>query len=586
MSPKTPESAKDETIRETSCIDLAIERGEDAIVTLPDNGHISLTGTIKNEQIGNREAVAAAPGRFRSFAIMAGLCSAVFVAALNQTIVATAIPTICNELKSSSGYAWISAAYLLSNAIAAPIWSKTSDIWGRKLILLSAVALYFCASIVCACSQSMKMLIVGRTFQGTAGGGLIQIVYATISDIYSMRSRTFYFGLVQMMWAVAGGIGPVTGGTLAQYASWRWIFWINLPITGLSFAVLLAFLDVHNPKTKLLPGLQVVDWYGSLSILSFMVLLLLGLNFGGSTFAWNSTVVICLLAFGTVMIVVFLLSEKRAQYPLIPLYIFRHPSNIAVLVIGFMHDWCVFSTEFYLPLYFQSVKAASPVQSGVLIMPITFTQAVIGIVTGLIVYKTGRYIEILWAGVVMLALGNGLYISLNAASPLGKIVAFEIIAATGAGFLFQPPLIALQAHVAPKDTASATATLGLVRNLATSLAIVIGGVLFSNGMNSQKAEYLGKGLSANLTQTFSGPSAAANVMLVGTISDPMQQMAVKDAFADSLRGVWILSTCTAACAVLACGFISKQVLSKVHVEVRTGLEKNEPERNIPLETQA
>jgi MFS family permease len=261
------------------------------------------------------------------------------VAALNQTIVATAIPTICNELKSSSGYAWISAAYLLSNAIAAPIWSKTSDIWGRKLILLSAVALYFCASIICACSQSMKMLIVGRTFQGTAGGGLIQIVYATISDIYSMRSRTFYFGLVQMMWAVAGGIGPVTGGTLAQYASWRWIFWINLPITGLSFAVLLAFLDVHNPRTKLLPGLQAVDWYGSLSILSFMVLLLLGLNFGGSTFAWNSTVVICLLAFGTVMIVVFLLSEKRAQYPLIPLYIFRHPSNIAVLVIGFMHDW-------------------------------------------------------------------------------------------------------------------------------------------------------------------------------------------------------------------------------------------------------
>jgi len=261
------------------------------------------------------------------------------VAALNQTIVATAIPTICNELKSSSGYAWISAAYLLSNAIAAPIWSKTSDIWGRKLILLTAVALYFCASIVCACSQSMKMLIVGRTLQGTAGGGLIQIVYATISDIYSMRSRTFYFGLVQMMWAVAGGIGPVTGGTLAQYASWRWIFWINLPITGLSFAVLLAFLDVHNPRTKLLPGLQAVDWYGSLSILSFMVLLLLGLNFGGSTFAWNSTVVICLLAFGTVMIIVFLLSEKRAQYPLIPLYIFRHPSNVAVLVIGFMHDW-------------------------------------------------------------------------------------------------------------------------------------------------------------------------------------------------------------------------------------------------------
>jgi MFS family permease len=265
--------------------------------------------------------------------------SAVFVSALNQTIMATAIPTICRDLNSSSGYAWISAAYLLANAISAPIWSKLSDIWGRKLILLTAVAFYFFMSIICAVSRDMNMLIIGRTFQGAAGGGLIQIVYATISDIFSMRSRTFYLGLLQLVWATAGGVGPIAGGLLAQYTTWRWIFWINLPITGLSFAVLLTFLDVHNPRTKLLPGLQAVDWFGSLSILSFMVMLLLGLNFGGTTFAWNSPVVICLVVFGLVMAVVFLCSEKRAKYPLIPLSLFSNPSNIAALVIGFTHDW-------------------------------------------------------------------------------------------------------------------------------------------------------------------------------------------------------------------------------------------------------
>lgn len=265
--------------------------------------------------------------------------SAVFVSALNQTIMATAIPTICRDLNSSSGYTWISAAYLLSNAISAPIWSKLSDIWGRKLILLTAVALYFLMSIVCAVSRDMDMLIIGRTFQGAAGGGLIQIVYATISDIFSMRSRTFYLGLLQLVWATAGGVGPIAGGVLAQYTTWRWIFWINLPITGLSFAVLLTFLDVHNPGTKLIPGLQAVDWFGSLSILSFMVMLLLGLNFGGTTFAWNSPIVVCLVVFGLAMAVVFLFSEKKAKYPLIPLALFSNPSNIAALVIGFTHDW-------------------------------------------------------------------------------------------------------------------------------------------------------------------------------------------------------------------------------------------------------
>ncbi|KUJ22678.1 putative MFS transporter [Mollisia scopiformis] len=508
----------------------------------------SNTSTPRNDSIPKMDteveqmiiaATVTGPSRFRSFAIMSGLCSAMFVSALNQTTVATAIPSICRGLNSASGYEWISAAYLLSNSITGPIWSKLSDIWGRKAILLTAVTLYFVFSIICATSQSMQMLIVGRALQGVAGGGLIQIVYATISDIFSMRSRTFYLGMLQVVWATAGGIGPIAGGTLAQYVSWRWIFWINLPITGVSFLILLVFLDVHNPKTKLLPGLKAVDWYGCLSMLSFMVMLSLGLNFGGTTFSWNSPAVICLVVAGIVMFPLFLVSEKKAPHPLVPLRVFRIPSNIAALLIGFMHDWAVFSTEFYLPLYFQSVKNASPMKSGIFLIPITFTQALVGIMTGIIVYKTGRYVDVLRVGVTLLAIGNGLYINLDATSPLGKILTFEVIAAIGAGLLFQPPLISLQAHVHPKETAAATATLGLVRNLATSLSIVVGGVVFSNRMNKQSHSLLESGLSKNLTDIFSGSSAAAHVTLVSTISDAKLQFAVKNAFAESLRGVWI-----------------------------------------------
>ncbi|KAH8732044.1 putative MFS transporter [Phaeosphaeriaceae sp. PMI808] len=510
--------------------------------------------------------------RLQISAIMVGLCAAVFLAALNQTVVATAIPTISNDLSSASGYAWISAAYLLANAVAAPIWSKISDIWGRKIILLTAVALYFLFSIICAVSQSMQMLIIGRSFQGAAGGGLVQIVYATISDIFSMRARTFYLGLLQMMWATAGGLGPVLGGILVEYTSWRWIFWINLPIAFITFFVLLAFLDVHNPKTKLVPGLQAVDWYGILSMLTFMVTLLLGLNFGSNLFTWSSPLVICLLVFGTLMAVVFVLCERKARFPLVPLDLFGTVSNAGVFIIGFTHDWAVFSTEFYLPLYFQAVKSASPLQSGYLIVPITLTQAVIAIGAGLIVHKTGRYLELIWIGVTLLTLGNGLYINLDTASPLGTIIVFQIVAAMGAGLLFQPPLIALQALVPPQKTASATATLGLVRNLSTSIAIVVGDVIFSSGMKSRSSELLGKGMPENLVDSFSGSSAAANVILIDSVSDQEFQAAIKGSYAISLRGVWILCTCTSVCAVAASVFISRQVLSKVHVEIRTGLE--------------
>ena len=185
----------------------------------------------------------------------------------------------------------------------------------------------------------MKVLIAGRALQGTAGGGLVQLVYITISDLFSMRSRTMYLGLLQLMWAIAGGCGPVLGGTLTEYVSWRWVFWINLPVCGVTFC-LLTFLQVHNPKTRFVDGMKAVDWFGSLTLLGLMTMLLLGLNYGGATFPWNSSTVICLLVFGVVMSVFFVFSEKQlARYPLMPLGLFQSKHNVGTLIVGFMHDF-------------------------------------------------------------------------------------------------------------------------------------------------------------------------------------------------------------------------------------------------------
>lgn len=184
------------------------------------------------------------------------------------------------------------------------------------------------------------MLIAGRALQGTAAGGLIQLVHITISDLYSMRSRSLYLGLLEVMWALAGGIGPILGGTFTELASWRWNFYINLPICGLAFILLFFYLDVHNPRTNAMDGIKAIDWLGSLSILGLTLMLLLGLDFGGTVFPWSSPRVIVLMVVGCLMSLVFVLCEKRfAKYPVMPMQLFKNSSNIASLLVGAAHGF-------------------------------------------------------------------------------------------------------------------------------------------------------------------------------------------------------------------------------------------------------
>jgi MFS family permease len=276
---------------------------------------------------------------------------ALFISALDETIIGAAIPTISNDLNGSSGFIWIGGAYLLANAAATPIWSKFSDIWGRKPILLLVIIWFSVSSIVCATAKSMNILIVGRAFQGTAAGGLIQIIDIAVSDLFSLRHRALYFGFLQAIWALAGGIGPFLGGTFAEKVSWRWAFWINLPVCGTAFILILLFLDVHDPHTSVLEGLKAIDWFGSISILGVTVMLLLGLNFGGEVFAWNSPKVVCLIVVGSLMSVLFIFSEKKlAKYPLMPLSLFENRSNVAALAVTFFHGLVSENIDNFLPM--------------------------------------------------------------------------------------------------------------------------------------------------------------------------------------------------------------------------------------------
>ncbi|KAH7396024.1 major facilitator superfamily domain-containing protein [Cadophora sp. MPI-SDFR-AT-0126] len=509
----------------------------------------------------------AEPQKFRSrlriIAVLAGLNLSIFTSALDQTIIATAVPTITSKLHSASGYIWIGSAYLLANAAAGPIWAKSSDIWGRKPILLVAVAMFFGSLIISAKAGNIKIFIIGRALQGTASGGMIQ-------------QRSLYFGLLEVVWTIAGGVGPVLGGLLTEKLSWRWAFWVNLPVSGSTFILLLIFLDVHNPKTPVIEGLKAVDWFGSISILAATLMTFLGLEFGGVIFPWKSPQVLCLVIFGALSFGIFIFSEKRlARYPLIPLDLFKNPSNIASLLLYFLHGMCYTASEYYLPLYFQSALEASPLKSGALILPLNVTTAIAGILSGVFTNHTGRYLEPIRIGVFIMVLGNGLYMLFSASTSIARIVGLQIIAGIGQGLIFEAPLIAVQAHASQDDTATTTSTFGFTRNLSAALSVVICGVIFQNSMDP-KAESLSLppiNLPKNVIDALAGGHAAANVMIIGRIRDIRQRIAVKEAFVWSLRNMWIFTTCVAAIAVVASCFVRKNVLSKEHVETKTGLKE-------------
>ena len=380
--------------------------------------------------------------------IMLSLCIAVVVVDLDMSIVTTALPTIAEQFHSASGYTWVGSAYLIANSAATPIWGKVSDIFGRKPILLVTNAIFFVGSLLAAVSVNMNMLIAARVIQGIGGGGLIVLVNICISDLFAMRERGAYFGIIGGVWALASSMGPIVGGALTQNVSWRWCFYINLPFDGLAFIIILLALDLHTPKTPLLEGLKAVDWLGSLTMVAGTIMVLLGLEFGGVTFPWNSATVICLIVFGVLTIALFFFVEQRlAPYPLMPLDLFFKRSNMAALGVCFFHAFVFISGSYFLPLYFQAVLGATPILSGVYLLPTALSLSFFSAFTGVFIRKTGQYLPCIWFGLTFMLAGFGSFIDLGPHSSWAKIIIFQIIAGIGVGPNFQSPLIALQSLV-------------------------------------------------------------------------------------------------------------------------------------------
>jgi EmrB/QacA subfamily drug resistance transporter len=507
--------------------------------------------------------------------IMGALCVALFLAALDTTIVATAIPVISTELNSSLGYIWVGSAFLLGNAAFVPTWGKVSDIFGRKPMLLAAVGIFWVGSLLCGVSKNMTMLIISRAIQGIGAGGCIVLPNICVSDLFSMRNRSQYFAILGMVWAVASALGPVLGGVFATYTTWRWCFYINLPISGVAMLVLVFVLKLHNPRTPMKEGLLAIDWTGSVLIVTGTVLFLLGLEFGGVTYPWASAPVLCLMIFGVFTWGLFLINEfKFAKYPIVPLWLFKIPTSVASYALGFMHAFTFMSGSYWLPLYFQAVIRATPLMSGVYILPFAIVLSLVSGLVGVVIKKTGNYKIPIVSGMAVTVLGFGLFIDLGAHANWAKLIIYQIIAGIGIGPNFQSPLIAIQTNVEPRDIGSATASFTFIRQLGTSVSVVVGGVIFNNEME-KKQGMLQRELGPELASAMTGARAAGSVELVASLEGHEGEIA-RGAYWNSLRTMYIAYTCTATVGLLLGFFIRQNKLRKDHQEHKTGLTSLKP----------
>ncbi|KAK4205032.1 MFS general substrate transporter [Triangularia verruculosa] len=510
--------------------------------------------------------------------ILIALCLAVFLAAIDAVIITPAMPTIAKELNASdAGFAWIGSAYLLTLSATAPFWSKVSDIFGRKPILIIANIIFLIGSLVAALANSLVMLIAARAVQGAGGGGLITLVEISVGDMFSQRERGLFYGIYGAVWAVATAIGPIIGGAFTEYVTWRWCFWFNLPFDGLSLIITIIFLHIHNPKTPLVKGLKAIDWLGSALIVGATLMFLIGLESGGVSHPWNSAFVICLIVFGLVAYALFGIWQHFARYPVIPRRIFASVSRASTFGVVFCHGAGFIAPVFFLPLYFQAALGATPLQSGVWMLALAVAFTLSGIIMGIYIQRTGHYLWIIRTSMALFTLALGLMVTFDNTRNWPRIIIFQVILAAGIGANMQTLVIAIQALVAPEDIGVATGTLNFIRNLATAISVVIGQVIFQGILGHHSSELRDSGVPEDIVHKLVNGGAIAGSGLTADFTDA-QKETYSAAVADGLAKMWIFYTCLVAVGFLMTFGITKKELMTSHEVTKTGLEAEEEKR--------
>ncbi|WVF70528.1 hypothetical protein IAT40_005319 [Kwoniella sp. CBS 6097] len=487
--------------------------------------------------------------------VFVGLTAALFCSLLDQTIVTTALPTLGKVFNRADISSWVGTSYLLTSTTAQPIYGRVSDIFGRKVTLLACLFIFLIGSLACALSQTMVQLIVFRAIQGLGGGGILTLSLIIIADVVSLKERGKYQGITGVVVALANSAGPILGGTITEKISWRWCFYINLPLTAASMVVVVFFLPLRRVKGSIWGKLKKLDYYGSLLTLAWASLILIALSWGGSQYAWDSAAVLAPLIIGLAILGVFLFVEaKVVSLPLVPMRVFKDPSVAACFVTTLFNGMAFYATLYYLPQYFQVVRGDSAIRSGVLTLPLMLVQTATALIAGIVQSKTGDYWWNLVLGFSIWTIGLGLLSSIGATTGEAKLAIYQVITGIGAGQTFQTSLVAIQAGVDRKDMATATGIRNFIRMLGGTISLAAGSAIINNRVKALLKNVISENV---LDRVLSDPTDASRLGL-----DENQVSAVTSAYAKGINGVFYLCTPVIGLSVFITIFFVKRTKLK------------------------
>jgi EmrB/QacA subfamily drug resistance transporter len=413
----------------------------------------------------------------RILAIYSGLMVTLLLAALDQTIVATALPKVVSELGGISQYSWVFTAYMLGSTVTVPLYGKLGDAHGRKPLFLVAISIFLAGSALCGLAQNMVELVVFRAIQGVGAGGLFPLTLAMVGMIIPPRDRGRYQGLIGSVFAAASIIGPLIGGFIVDNFSWRWIFYVNLPVGGVALAVILVTMPRRPYKQE-----HSIDWLGSGILALGTTALLLGLVWGGRDYPWGSTQVVGALVAALVFLAIFALWERRVREPILPFDLLRNATVASSVACMALVGAAMFGTISFVPLFVQGVIGTSATSSGVVLTPLMLGAVITSFVSGQLVSRTGRYRPNTLVGPVILGAGLLLLWRMDVHATNGIAARNMVIAGIGLGMMMQIFVLSVQNSVPRRAMGTATALSQFSRSIGATLGVTLMGVIVNQNL--------------------------------------------------------------------------------------------------------
>src|SRR3954468_6619934 len=477
--------------------------------------------------------------------VFAALMLGMFLAALDQTIVSVALPTIVGDLGGLNHLSLVVTSYLLASPVSTPIYGKLGDMYGRKPVFLVAILIFLAGSMLAGLSQSMTELIGFRALQGLGAGGLMVGAQAIIADVVPPRDRGRYMGLIGSVFAVPSAPGPLLGGFFVEALSWRWVFYVNLPIGIVAVLIIVFRLHLHVPAQR-----HAIDYLGAVLLTAGVCCLILVTTWGGNEYRWGSGTILALAIAGVVLLVLFIVQERRAAEPIIPLSLFRSAVFSVASALGFLIGLAMFGAIIFIPLFLQLVYGVSPTSSGLRMLPLMAGLLTASILSGRAISKMGRYKAFPIAGTAVTTLGMFLLSRLEVDTAPWVASVYMLVVGIGIGLVMQVLVLAVQNCSPPGDIGVASSTATFFRSMGGSLGVALFGAIFASRL-ANELQSLPRAVAARFAGGINISPAQVHALPAQVRDDFLQ------AFVNALQPVFLVGSALTFVAFVLAWFLKE-----------------------------